>query len=119
MNTLWLKIRIWTKGILIALIAIYALFFIVHNSGRPVSIWVFFFQEELRMPILLVILLTLTLGVVGTLLVRTTLRTLRQIREVRERGRSERLEREIADMRAKAARLQSQPEKPPEQPPAD
>jgi len=46
-------------------------------------------------------------GVVVTVLLATTLRTLRQIRDLRSRSRTERLEREVADMKAKASMLRT------------
>jgi uncharacterized integral membrane protein len=109
MGDLWLKIKIWTKAILFGLITLYVLFFFVNNSGQNVRLW-FFFRREYDVPVLLLVFLTFVIGVIGTLLVRTTLKTVRQIRDVRVRERAVRLEREVADMKAKAAMLQTRTE---------
>ena len=106
MGGIWLKIKIWMKVILFVLIALYALFFFLNNAGKSVPVW-FFFYREYTIPLLLLVFLTFLIGVIGTLLVRTTLRTISQIREVRVGERAVRLEREVADMKAKAAMLQT------------
>src|SRR5687768_11059324 len=106
MGGIWLKIKIWTKVILFALIALYALMFFFKNSGESVTLW-FFFNRQYTISVLLLVFLTFLIGVIGTLLVRTTLRTISQIREVRVGERAVRLEREVADMKAKAAMLQT------------
>jgi uncharacterized integral membrane protein len=108
MGGLWLKIKIWTKVVLFALIALYVLLFFFNNAGKDVTLW-FFINREYTVSVLLLVFLTFVIGVIGTLLVRTTLRTIRQIREVRVSERAVRLEREVADMKAKAAMLQTRP----------
>ena len=112
MTNIWLKFRIWTKVVLFILVAIYALLFFINNTGKVVSPWIFFGREPAT-PLLLLIFLTFAIGVIGTLLVRTTLKTIRQVRELRERSRSEKIERELADMKSKAAMLQTRREPPP------
>jgi uncharacterized integral membrane protein len=106
MNGLWLKIKIWTKAILFGVIALYVLVFFYKNAGKDVTLW-YFFGREYPISVLLLVFLTFVIGVIGTLLVRTTLKTVRQIRDVRVRERAVRLEREVADMKAKAAMLQT------------
>jgi hypothetical protein len=49
------------------------------------------------------------IGGLVAILAATTFRTVRQVKELRARNRSGRLEREVADMRAKAAMLQTKP----------
>ena len=106
MNGLWLKIKIWTKAILFGMIALYVLVFFYKNAGKDVILW-YFFGREYPISVLLLVVLTFVIGVIGTLLVRTTLKTVRQIRDMRVRERAVRLEREVADMKAKAAMLQT------------
>ena len=48
-------------------------------------------------------------GVISTILIRTTWRTLRQVRNLRDRSRGQRMERELAEMKQKAATLQTKP----------
>jgi uncharacterized integral membrane protein len=103
MNDLWLKIKIWTKAILFVLVLIYAIVFAVANR-QAVPLWVWF-GTEYRIAMTLVVLMSLLMGVLGTILVRAILRTIKQMRELKERDRSHRLERELADMKSKAAML--------------
>lgn len=106
MGDLWLKMKIWTKAILFGLIALYVLLFFFNNAGKNVTLWLFVNREH-TISVLLLVFLTFIIGVIGTLLVRTTLKTVRQIRDMRVRERAVRLEREVADMKTKAAMLQT------------
>jgi hypothetical protein len=113
MANVWLKIRVWTKVILFGLLLIYITVFIIQNSENHATLWVWFGRgKQVQTSVLKLVLATLLLGVVGTLLVRTTFRTVRQFREVRERSRSQRLERDIADMKTKAGMLRSRGSEP-------
>jgi len=106
LGNLWLKIKVWTKvGIVFALF-VYAVVFVYQNSSRTVTPW-FWFGREPNTSVLILVLCAFLLGVIGTILFRTTFKTLRQIRNLKERTRAERLEREVADMRTKAAMLRS------------
>ncbi len=106
MSSLWLKIWIWTKIAVFSLLTIYLLLFLYNNSDRTTHVWFWFRRDPEILTLLLAVVAFLT-GVLGTILVRTTFKTLRQIRDVRERSRSERLEREVTDMRTKAAMLKT------------
>lgn len=106
MGNLWLKIKIWTKSLLAGALVLYALLFILNNSGQPVTFW-YWFRREYQTSMLVLITVTFLAGIIGTLLVRTTFNTIRQIRDLRQRNRIARLEREQADMKAKAAMLQT------------
>jgi uncharacterized membrane protein YciS (DUF1049 family) len=106
MGNLWLKIKIWTKSILFGALFLYALLFILNNSGQPVKFW-YWFKHEYETSMLVLIVVTFLAGVLCAILVRTTFKTLRQVRELRERSRIDRLEREHAEMKAKAAMLQT------------
>lgn len=106
MGNLWLKIKVWTKGIIVGALLIYALIFIIKNSGEQVTFWYWFGQQQ-PTSVLWLVAITFLVGVIGTILVRTTFTTIRQIRDIRHKNRIDRLERETAEMKAKAARLQT------------
>ena len=108
MGSIWLKIKIWTKVLLFAAVVIYLMLFMLKNSGetKHFVLWIWFGHEPDR-PILVFIFFTFLAGVVVTILVRTIWKTVAQVRDVRRRNRQDKLERDIADMKSKAARLQT------------
>ena len=106
MNNLWLKIKIWTKLTIFALLTLAALLFVINNVNKPVTIWLW---NDYPTTLLKVLFFTMLFSAILTLLLATALRTVRQIRELRARSRSERLEREVEDMKTKAAMLQTKP----------
>jgi uncharacterized integral membrane protein len=109
MGNFWLKFKVWTKGILVALLVLYVLAFMLKNTGQaPVKLW-FWFNTELTISPLLLVFTTFLIGIVFAILARTTFTTIRQIRELRHRSRTDKLEREVADMKNKAAMLQTRP----------
>lgn len=101
---MWLKIKIWTKTILFGAVFLYAMLFMFNNRAQ-VTVW-WWFGYEVQASMVLLVLFTFFAGVVVALLVRTTLTTIRQLRESRDKSRTARLEREVADMKSKAAMLQ-------------
>ena len=107
MNNLWLKIRIWAKVIALTFVTIYLLTFIFKNSDEPAKFWYWFWKPDVETSILYFTLFVFGAGVLTTILVRMMFKTLRQVREMRNKARTERLEREVADMKAKAAMLQT------------
>ena len=109
MNNLWLKIKVWTKIVLAVFIVTYLVTFVAKNSAATAEVWFFFFKAPFTVPLLYLIFFVFLGGVIGTILVRTTFKTITQVTELRTRNRQERLEREMADMKAKAARLQTRP----------
>ena len=110
MGNLWLKIKVWTKVTIAAVIFLYLLIFLLKNSGKSVDLWLWFGATgTYTSSILALVFGVFVLSVIGTLLTSTIWRTVRQIREASSRARSERLERAIADMNAKAAKLQTRP----------
>lgn len=113
MNSMWLSIKIWSKVVIVTLLAICVLVFVLYNLNKPVTIWLW---NDRPTTLLSVVFYTWVLSVLGTLLVWTTYKTLRQFRDMRHRSRTDRLEREMADMKTKAAMLQTRPASPP--PPA-
>ena len=106
MGNFWLKIKVWTKVAIVAALFIYAAVFVYQNSARPVKPW-FWFGLEPDTSVLILVTCAFLLGVVGTILSRTTAKTIRQLRQLKERTRAERLEREVTEMRTKAAMLRS------------
>jgi uncharacterized integral membrane protein len=107
MGNFWLKIKVWTKGITVAIVSIYALLFVYNNSAEA-NVW-WWFNRSFKSSTVVLILIAFLAGVVGAVMVRTTFTTLRQIKDLRSRSRSDRIERELADMKDKAARLQTKP----------
>lgn len=108
MGNLWLKIKIWTKIILVAAVFLYVILFTYYNASEHVHLW-YWFHHQPQTTALLLVLCAFLAGVVASFLVRTTFRTIRQVQEVQSRSRVQRLDREMADMRAKAAMLQTRP----------
>jgi len=106
MANLWLKIKIWTKVLLISAMVIYVILFTYKNAQEPVKFW-YWFGHEPHTNLLLLVLCSFLAGVVGTVLARTTIRTLQQVSELQDRARSQRMDRDMADIRAKAAMLQT------------
>ena len=114
MGNFWLKFKVWTKVALFALMVLYVLVFVIKNSEEQAKMWFWFGSASLvQTSVLKLVFFTLLLGVIGTLLVRTTLVTLRQVRDLQQRTRTERAERELNDMKMKAAMLRGRAERTP------
>ncbi|MGD0461534.1 MAG: hypothetical protein ABSB74_03495 [Tepidisphaeraceae bacterium] len=109
MQNLWLKIKIWTKITIFSLVMIFLLIFVFKNSNKPAYIWVWFDEEEVQTTVLKLIVSMLLAGVLGTLLVRMAFGTLRQIRELRQRSAATQMHKDVAEIKAKAAMLQTKP----------
>jgi uncharacterized integral membrane protein len=107
MSDLWLKIKVWTKGIIAALVLLYVIVFIAKNS-QPVRFW-WWYNHQDEYSALLLIGIAFFAGIGSTVLFRTTLRTVKQVQDLKARNRSQRMEREFADMKSKAAMLQTRP----------
>ena len=116
MGNLWLKFKVWTKLLLFALLSAYVLTFIWKNIDPRVDLWVWYWRPPINLSVLLLALVSFLIGVLGTVLSRTTFKTIRQIREIHARTRAERLEREVEEMRTKAAMLRSRPAAEPGEP---
>jgi uncharacterized integral membrane protein len=106
MGNVWLKIKIWTKGLIFGAFALYALVFFLRND-KTVEVWYWPWKAPYNISLIWLTLIVLVIGVLGTLLVRTTFKTIRQIREARAKSRLDKIERDHADMKAKAAMLQT------------
>jgi uncharacterized membrane protein len=111
MTNVWLKFKIWFKLVLFGLIAVYILLFLFKNYDTRVTVWLWFGDTgTYTSSILALVFAVFVLSVIGTLLISTIWRTVRQIREAASRSRTEKLERAIAEMNAKAAKLQIRPD---------
>jgi len=111
MTSVWLKFKIWFKLILFGVIAIYILLFLFKNYDTKVTVWLWFGDNgSYSSSILALVFAVFVLSVIGTLLTSTIWRTVRQIREASNRTRTQRLEKAIAEMNAKAAKLQIRPD---------
>ena len=108
MGNLWLKIKIWTKLVIFTFLAFYILVFVIKNGDRQSQFW-YWFGRDYNVPLLFLVLFAFLSGALVMILLSTTFRTIRQIQELRVRNRANKLEREVADMRAKAAMLQTKP----------
>ncbi len=103
-ENLWLKIKFWTKLTIVFLVVVYIAFFIGKNSERKAQFW-YWYNHTYSVSILILTAVSFLAGIVALFLVRTTYKTIRQVRSMRTRSRTERLEREVEDMKAKAAML--------------
>jgi uncharacterized integral membrane protein len=118
MNDTWLKLKFWTKVTITALVTLYIAIFIAKNSERSAQFW-YWFRRDYQIPILILAAFSFLAGAVSVVLIRTTYRTVRQLRDLRSRSRTEKLEREIADMKSKAAMLQTKSPTTQPTPPSD
>ena len=109
MGNLWLRIKVWTKVTVFVILIVYFLAFVFKNSDQSAEIWYWFLKDKYKFPVLFMTFFVFMAGVVGTILVSTTFKTIRQVRELQQRTRAERLEREVTDMKTKAAMLQTRP----------
>jgi len=106
MNNLWLKIKLWTKIAICAFVAIYLLVFVVKNNGYKVDFW-FWYNRQVNETVLLLVSAAFLTGILVAVLVRMMFHTARQVSVMRNTARTEKLEREVADMKTKAAMLQT------------
>jgi hypothetical protein len=111
MKTTWLKIKLWIKVTVFSVIALYVIGFIIANRNARVDPSLdFLFKKYDNANVLLVLLLTGVLSIFGWWLFKTVFKTIRQMRDVKRRAHLERIEREHAEMIAKAAKLKMRPE---------
>jgi uncharacterized integral membrane protein len=108
MNEVWLSIKAWTQRLILAALVIYAVLYVYNNSGEPVQFW-YWFKHEHSTTVFFLTSGAFLAGVVFTILASTALKTIKQIRELRSRGRQEKIERDLNEMKTKAAMLQTRP----------
>ena len=104
---MWEKIKLWTRVALFGALALYLLVVVAVNWELRVNSTlqlVFIKFEQPR--VLLVLLVTAVVSVFGWWLARVVFKALRQLQSARERSRTAKLEKEMAEMKAKAAMLQ-------------
>ncbi len=106
MGSLWLKIKVWTKISLASAVAIYLIFFLIENANQPLTVWVWFGHAP-QTTLLQLLPSVFVGGVLGTLIVRMVFRTIKQIRQMRTRNQVAQMTKDMADMKAKAAMLQT------------
>jgi len=82
MNDSMLKIKVWTKLILLALVVLFVLLFTCENYSRTATVW--FFRDH-EMTVLELLAITFFVGVAVTLLARPTYHTLGQIALLRKK----------------------------------
>src|SRR5436190_17840959 len=106
MSNMWLKIKVWTKIVVFGLVLVYIIVFVAKNSARPITPWL---GPNLEPPTsaFMLALYAFLAGVLVAVLVRTTYRTIAQIRELRQRQRTERMERDVSDIKTKAGMLRA------------
>jgi uncharacterized integral membrane protein len=109
MGNLWLKIKVWTRIAIFAVLFLYVILFVANNSSRQVKFW-YWINHEANTTVLPLVLWAFCTGVVGSFLVRTTFKTLRQFRDMQERGRTEKMHRELQGMKTKAGMLRPRPD---------
>jgi len=103
---MWLKIKVWTKVVLFSLVLLYALLFIWMNGDKTATFW-YWPKHEPQWPVLFLTLGAFLTGVIVTILLRTTFKTISQVRELKSRSRAQRLQREVDQMKTKAAMLRT------------
>jgi len=108
MENLWLKIKIWTQILIFSVVVLYLEIFTYNNSDQPLTIW-YWFGHDIKTSALEMIPAMLLAGVLGTFVVRMTFRALKQIRELKQRNAAARMQKDMADIKAKAAILQTKP----------
>src|SRR4051812_2878914 len=117
MGNLWLKIKVWTKVILFALVLIYVTLFIINNSENQAKLWIWIGRgKEVNTSVLKLVAIAFFIGILVAVLTRTTLRTIRQIQDLRGRQAAERRERELgrrdkklSEIESKASMLRARP----------
>lgn len=107
-NGMWLKIKVWTKLVLFALVFLYVMVFIYMNGDKTATFW-YWPKREPEWPVLFLVLGAFLTGVIGTILIRTTLTTVRQLRELKGRSYAERRERELKELKHLEAMRQKPP----------
>lgn len=110
MNGFWQKFLAIVKFVVLGLLLIHVLLFIVLNMSAVVDTQLNLIYRKYDRPnFLLVMLLTSVLSIFGWWLFRVSLRTIRQINDSNSRSRTLKLERDMAEIKSKAAMLQTDP----------
>jgi uncharacterized integral membrane protein len=103
---MWLKIKVWTKITLASLLALYVLIFVLKNTTQDVTFW-WWFGRTSSSSVFTLALFAFLSGGIAMILIRTTWKTYTQVRELQRRSRAQKIERDLADMKSKAAMLKT------------
>jgi|SRR5271154_3081066 len=80
MNDTWVKVKIWIKLCVIALVILFIGLFILENNSTRVDVWIF---KVYRPTVLELLIAVFLFGVIVTLLAKPTYHTIRQIGQLR------------------------------------
>jgi hypothetical protein len=110
MNTAWQKFLAGLKLVLLVVLSIHIVLFIILNISAVVDTRISLIYKSFDRPnFLLVMLLTSVISIFGWSLFRASYKTIRQLSDSRTRSSVARHDREIAEMKAKAAMLHTRP----------
>ena len=108
MNDVWLEIKAWTQRLILAALVIYAALYIYNNSGTPVKFW-YWFNHEQSTTVFFLTSGAFVAGAIFVILLSTAIKTLRQLRALHSTSRQDKIERDLQEMKTKAAMLQTRP----------
>jgi hypothetical protein len=105
---MWEKLKFYTRVTLFSIVALYVLIFVLKNYDVHLDKKLnLIFAEYDKPNALLVLIFTAIFSIIAWWLFRTIFKTVRQFRTLQERARTAKLEKEVAEMKAKAQMLQS------------
>jgi len=105
---MWEKLKFWLKVIVFGLAALYLIVITMLNWSLVIEGELnLLFTKYQRPHVLTVLLVTAVCSIFGWWLFRTVFKALRQWRHLQDRSRTVKLEKEVADMKAKAGMLQT------------
>ena len=108
MGTFWEKLKFWTKAIVFGVAVLYLFIVTALNWNLVIDGDLNLIFSKFQKPhVLTVLLVTGVLSIFGWWLLRTIFKTLRQWQHLQDRSRTARLEKEMAEMKAKAGMLQT------------
>ena len=108
MGTFWEKLKFWTKAIAFGVAVLYLFIVTAANWSLVIDGDLNLIVAKYQKPhVLTVLLVTAVISIFGWWLLRTIFKTLRQWQHLQDRSRTARLEKEMADMKAKAGMLQT------------
>lgn len=108
MGTFWEKLKFWTKAIVFGVAVLYLFIVVAANWSLVIDGDLNLIVAKYQKPhVLTVLLVTAVISIFGWWLLRTIFKTLRQWQHLQDRSRTAKLEKEMADMKAKAGMLQT------------
>jgi hypothetical protein len=110
-DTMWQKVKLWTKLVVLGIVLVHALLFIFLNLGTVIEPRLSLIYASYDRPNFLVVtLVTSMISIFGWWMFWIVFRTFRQLRQANTRARTDRLEREMEEIKSKAAMLQTRPD---------